>query len=48
MCVSVSKMLQKERQVIFVKKDSIRQIGKIYQMVKGEISPLTQEELEQM
>lgn len=37
-----------DESAIFIKKESIMQIGQIYRMVKGEITPLTQEHLEQM
>ena len=33
---------------IFIKQNHIMQIGRIHLMVKGEISPLTQEDLERM
>lgn len=36
--------LMADESAIFMKKDSIMQIGKIYRMVKGEISEFTQEE----
>jgi len=36
--------LMTDESAIFVKKDSVMQIGKIYRMVKGEISEFTQEE----
>ncbi|MBQ8878762.1 MAG: Type 1 glutamine amidotransferase-like domain-containing protein [Lachnospiraceae bacterium] len=39
--------LMTDESAIFVKKESVMQIGKIYWMVKGEISPMTQEKLEQ-
>ena len=39
--------LMSDESAIFVKKESVMQIGKIYWMVKGEISPMTQEKLEQ-
>ncbi len=38
--------LMTDESAIFVKKESVMQIGKIYWMVKGEISPMTQEKLE--
>ena len=40
--------LMEEESAIFVKKDRILQIGRIYRMCKGEIAPLTQAQLEQM
>lgn len=40
--------LMTDESAIFIKKDSINQIGKVYRMVEGEISPLTHEQLEQM
>ncbi len=40
--------LMTDESAIFVKKESVMQIGKIYWMVKGEISPMTQEKLEQV
>lgn len=36
--------LMTDESAIFMKKDSVMQIGKIYRMVKGEISEFTQEE----
>ena len=39
--------LMTDESAIFIKGDSVMQIGKIYWMVKGEISPMTQEKLEQ-
>lgn len=36
--------LMTDESAIFVKKDSVMQMGKIYRMVKGEISEFTQEE----
>lgn len=39
--------LMSDESAIFVKKDSIMQTGQIYWMLKGEISPMTQEKLEQ-
>lgn len=40
--------LMEDESAIFVKKESILQIGQIYRMTKGEIAPLTQEQLEEM
>lgn len=40
--------LMTDESAIFVKEESITQIGKIYRLEKGEITPLTQEQLEQM
>lgn len=40
--------LMTDESAIFVKKESIMQIGEIYRMVKGDIILLTQEQLEQM
>lgn len=40
--------LMEDESAIFIKENNIMKIGKIYRMVKGEISPLTQEQLEQM
>ena len=40
--------LMTDESAIFVKEESITQIGEIYQLEKGEITPLTQEQLEQM
>lgn len=40
--------LMTDESAIFVKNDSITQIGQIYQMIKGEIISLTQDQLEQM
>ena len=37
-----------DESAIFIRKDSIMQIGKIHQIIKGEIIPLTQEQLERM
>lgn len=40
--------LMTDESAIFVKKESIIRIGQIYRMVKGDITLLTQEQLEQM
>lgn len=40
--------LMTDESAIFVKEESITQIGEIYRLEKGEITPLTQEQLEQM
>lgn len=40
--------LMENESAIFVKQNHIMQIGRIHLMVKGEISPLTQEDLERM
>lgn len=40
--------LMTDESAIFVKKESILQIGQIYRMTKGEMVPLTQEQLEEM
>lgn len=40
--------LMTDESAIFVKNESIMQIGQIYGMVKGDIIPLTQEKLERM
>ncbi len=40
--------LMTDESAIFVKQESIMQIGQIYRMVKGDIIPLTREKLEQM
>lgn len=40
--------LMTDESAIFVKEESITQIGQIYRMEKGEIVPLTQEHLERM
>ena len=40
--------LMTDESAIFVKKESVMQIGQIYRMAKGDITPLTQEKLEQM
>lgn len=40
--------LMTDESAIFVTKEAITKIGLIYRMVKGEITPLTQEQLEQM
>lgn len=40
--------LMEEESAIFVKKERILQIGRIYRMFKEEIAPLTQAQLEQM
>lgn len=40
--------LMTDESAIFVKEESIVQIGKIYRMTKGEIAPLTQEQMEQI
>jgi len=40
--------LMTDESAIFVKKESVIQIGQIYRMIKGVIIPLTQEQLEQM
>lgn len=40
--------LMADESAIFIKKESIIQIGQIYRMMKGDILPLTQEQLEQM
>jgi len=40
--------LMTDESAIFVKKESITQIGQIYRMVKGEAFPLAQAQLEQM
>jgi len=37
-----------DESAIFIKKESIMQIGQIYQIIKGKITPLTHEQLEQM
>ena len=37
-----------DESAIFIKKESIIQIGQIYQIINGEIIPLTQEQLERM
>lgn len=40
--------LMEDESAIFIKENNIMKIGKIYRMVKGEISPLSQEQLKQM
>jgi len=40
--------LMEDESAIFINKDSIMKIGKIYRMLKGEVNPLTQEQLEEM
>lgn len=40
--------LMTDESAIFVKKERILQIGQIYRMTKGEMVPLTQEQLEEM
>ena len=40
--------LMTDESAIFVKRDRVMQIGEIYGMVNGEMSPLTQKHLEQM
>ena len=40
--------LMTDESAIFVKKESVIQIGQIYRMIKGDIILLTQEQLEQM
>ena len=40
--------LMTDESAIFIKKDSIMQIGQIYRMVQGVVTPLTQEQLERM
>ena len=40
--------LMTDESAIFVTKETIAKIGQIYRMVKGEIAPITQEQLEQM
>ena len=40
--------LMTDESAIFVTKETIKKIGQIYRMVKGEIAPITQEQLEQM
>ena len=40
--------LMTDESAIFIKKDSIMQIGQIYRMTKGKIASLTQEQLEQI
>lgn len=40
--------LMTDESAIFVKEESIMQIGQIYRLEKGEIMPLTQEQLERM
>lgn len=40
--------LMTDESAIFVKKESVIQIGQIYRMIQGDIIPLTQEQLEQM
>lgn len=40
--------LMVDESAIFVKEESIAKIGKIYWMVKGEITPITREQLEQI
>jgi len=40
--------LMTDESAIFVTKETITKIGQIYRMVKGEIAPITQEQLEQM
>ena len=40
--------LMTDESAIFIKEESIKKIGQIYRMIKGEISPLTQEQLEQI
>jgi len=46
--MELSVCLMTDESAIFVKEESITQIGEIYQLEKGEITPLTQEQLEQM
>ena len=40
--------LMVDESAIFVKEESIAKIGQIYWMVKGEITPITREQLEQI
>ncbi len=40
--------LMTDESAIFIKKETITQIGQIYNMIKGDITPLTQEKLKQM
>ena len=40
--------LMTDESAIFIKEDSVMQIGEIYRMVKGEIMPLSQEHLEEI
>lgn len=40
--------LMEDESAIFIKKDSIMQIGKIHRMIKGEVSSFTQEQLKQV
>lgn len=40
--------LMEDESAIFIKKDKVIQMGKIYRMVQGEFSPMTQEQLERM
>lgn len=40
--------LMTDESAIFVKNESVIQIRQIYRMIKGDIIPLTQEQLEQM
>lgn len=40
--------LMTDESAIFIKKETVIQLGQIYRMVKGDIIPLTQEQLEQI
>ena len=40
--------LMEDESAIFIKKDSIMQIGKIHRMIKGEVSSFTQDQLKQV
>ena len=40
--------LMTDESAIFVTKETITKIGQIYRMVKGDVTPITQEQLEQM
>lgn len=40
--------LMTDESAIFIKNETVTQIGKIYRMMKGDVTPLTQEQLEQI